>query len=91
MIYNKGGGGGGACDIIYSQDVDVLKPCTFGLGSFKNDKKGKRCFIISIFLLALTIFSQRCFSNNKIGSRIRPKCLCSFTLATWAQLKVNLG
>ena len=40
------------------------------------------CLIMPKFLLALMIFSLRCFSKDRPVSSIRPKCFCSFNFAT---------
>ena len=42
-----------------------------------------------IIFLALMIFSLRCFSKDKLGWRIRPKCFCSFTFAPADPLNIR--
>ena len=51
----------------------------------------ERCLIIPRFFLALMIFSVRCFLKDKLESSMRPKCFCSFILATTFLLNIICG
>ena len=76
------------CDRLYhnNQDGVVLELCTFNRGSLKV-KILKGVYLSLCFFLAFLIFSSRCFLKDKLESRIRPKCFCSFTVP----LKVRCG
>ena len=51
----------------------------------------ERCLIIPRFFLAFMIFSLRCFFKDKLESSMRPKCFCSFILATTVPLNIICG
>ena len=54
-------------------------------------KSIQRCLIIPRILLAIIIFSLRCFLKDKIESSVRPKCFCSFIFATTVPLNIVCG
>ena len=51
----------------------------------------ERCLIIPRFFLALMIFSLICFLKERAESSVRPRCLCSFILATTVPLNIKCG
>ena len=58
---------------------------------FYEVKKMERCLIIQRFFLAFMVFSLRCFLKDKHESSTRPKCFCSFILATTVPLNIICG